>query len=577
MGLHESPLRDAEFLAVDVETNGRAGEDCELTEVGAVLMGGGELHERFTALVAVRRPLSPGAERLTGISQAMLDAADPPERVLPALARRLRGRVLVAHGAAFDRRVLEQAFARAGLTWPAPPVLCTIALARRFAPLVRQRRLAALAAALDIEVAETHRALPDAETCARVFCALFGRLCAHAGTVDEATRLLSRRRRRRRAARRAPGFLEPVSDSRRPELEFKALTTGPGVYVFRDDRGRALYVGKSVNVRARARSHFAPGAPPAGWTAHAAVVDGRATCSELGALLLENRMIKRLRPPGNVNLKRLDSWVYIRCRLDIPFPVLEVGAEPASGLAVCVGPLRGRATAAELVEQLNSLFGLRRCGRRLPRREHPSAYGQMGRCLSPCLGDLDPNLYRRRLDAALEAFSAPDADGGRRLLEAVEAQMRAAAADQRYERAEVLRRRRDRLAALLERLGGTLRSVHDGARLVLAPAPDGGRGFDAFWLVGGRVADWGSMPPWEELERRTALALATRPPVRGPDFIPPGEVDEVRIVATWLAAHDECPELALVPPPAGAQLAAFIDATGIASDARMRVHTGSRA
>ncbi len=69
-----------------------------------------------------------------------------------------------------------------------------------------------------------------------------------------------------------------------------------------------------------------------------------------------------------------------------------------------VGPLRGRATASELLEQLTSLFGLRHCGRRLPRREHPSAYGQMGRCLSPCLGDLDPNLYRRRLDAALALF-----------------------------------------------------------------------------------------------------------------------------------------------------------------------------
>jgi DNA polymerase III subunit epsilon len=560
MQMHEAPLRDAEFLAVDVETNGRAGNDCELTEVGAVLVGAGELHDRFAALVAVRRPLSAGAERLTGISQAMLDAADPPERVLPSLARRLEGRVLVAHGAAFDRRVLRQAFERDGLSWPDPPVLCTIALARRFAPLVRQRRLAALAKELDIEVAETHRALPDAETCARVFCALFGRLCAHAATVGEAVKLLGRQRRRR-ARRRPPGFAEPAPGATRANLDFTTLTTGSGVYVFRDGQGRALYVGKSVNVRSRARSHFAPGASAAGWTAHAAVVDHRATCSELGALLLENRMIKRLRPPGNRNLKRIDAWVYIRCRLDIPFPILELATEPASGLAACVGPLRGRTAAAELIEQLNSLFGLRRCGRRLPRREHPSAYGQMGRCLSPCLGDLDPNLYRRRLDAALEAFAAPDGRGARRLLDAVEAQMRAAAADRRYERAEVLRRRRERLAALLERLGGTLRSAHGGARLVLAPPPDGSSGFDAFWLVGGRVADWGPMPPWEELERRTALALATRPPAPGPDSIPPGEVDEVRIVATWLAEHDECPELPLEPPPTGAQLAAFARAT----------------
>ena len=95
-------------------------------------------------------------------------------------------------------------------------------------------------------------------------------------------------------------------------------------------------------------------------------------------------------PPGNVNLKkRADGFVYLRCRLDIPFPILEVAHEPAAGHAVCIGPVRGRAAAAELIEQINSLFGLRHCGRTLRLRPWPSAYGQMGRCLSPCLNDLD--------------------------------------------------------------------------------------------------------------------------------------------------------------------------------------------
>src|SRR5581483_4792883 len=136
--------------------------------------------------------------------------------------------------------------------------------------------------------------------------------------------------------------------------------------------------------------------------------------------------------------RRDDRLVYICCRLDIPFPILEVSANPASGHAVSIGPLRGRRLALELVEQLDSLFGLRHCGRKLPRRDHPSAYGQMGRCLSPCLGDLDPNLYRRRLDSALALFVG-GGDGGERLLAHLESQMREAAAEQRFERAIWLR------------------------------------------------------------------------------------------------------------------------------------------
>src|ERR671917_1589089 len=121
-----APLATAEFLAVDTETNGLGGDRCELTEVGAVLVGGGELHDRWGSLVGVSAPLGRGIQRFTGITQAMVDEAPPPEAVLPELARLLRGRVLVAHNARFDVGVLRGAFSRAGLDWPHPPVLCTV-------------------------------------------------------------------------------------------------------------------------------------------------------------------------------------------------------------------------------------------------------------------------------------------------------------------------------------------------------------------------------------------------------------------------------------------------------------------
>src|SRR5919202_1518427 len=115
----DQPLRAAEFLAVDTETDGLAGDACELTEVGAVLVGGGELHDRWETLLGVQAPLSRGIQRFTGITQAMVDAAPPAEARLPELADLLEGRVLVAHSAAFDRRVLRQAFDRAGPGRPA--------------------------------------------------------------------------------------------------------------------------------------------------------------------------------------------------------------------------------------------------------------------------------------------------------------------------------------------------------------------------------------------------------------------------------------------------------------------------
>ena len=552
MKLLEQPLAPAEFLAVDTETNGLGGDLCELTEVGAVLVGGGELHETFDSLVRTERPLSRGIQRFTGITQAMVDAAPSPEEVLEELGSMLSNRVLVAHSARFDRRVLRQAFERAQLDWPAPPVLCTVQLARRFAPLARKRALAPLADSLGIDVEEVHRALPDALTCARVFCALFPRLCANAATVADAVELT---RGRRRARKTEPG--ERIPPDQRPDLS--TLPDDPGVYVFRDERGRPLYVGKSISLRSRARAHFCA---PAGWTERAEVVDYRPTNSELGALVLENRLIKKWRPAGNRALKRTHRYVYLRCRLDIPYPVLEVAPEPAGGHAVNVGPLGSRALAAELADQLTSLYRLRHCGRTLKLREHPSAYGQMGRCASPCLGDLDPNAYRRQLDSALAHFESPGA--GERLIEEIDTRMREAAADRRFERAAALLRRRERLAWVLERLDGVLRAQHSAPRLVLAGHPVKPR-FDAFWVVGGRLVDWGPLPGDTELVERTEAALA-RPPGRA--AIPVNEVDEIRIVAAWTAEH-EPPALELHPAPSPVALRHFAAtaATGAATAA----------
>jgi len=539
-----TPIAAAEYVCVDTETNGRPGDDCELTEVGAVLVGGGELHERFESLVRVERPLSRGIERFTGITQQMVDAAPPPEEVLPRLKEMVGSRILVAHSASFDTRVLAQAFERAGIEWVEPPILCTVAMARRFAPLARQRKLAPLAEALGIEVAGVHRALVDAETCARVFCALFPKLCATAATLADAITMLSPRRGRRRKE----GPRRKVPREERPDLS--KLPDDPGVYIFRDLRGRPLYVGKSVSLRTRARSHFCA---PAGWTEKAEVVDYKPTSSELGALVLENRLIKQWRPPGNKKLKRTDGYVYIRARLDISFPILEVAPEPAAGLAVNVGPVRGRDAASELVDQLNSLFALRHCGRALPRRDHPSAYGQMGRCLSPCLRDLDPNAYRRRLDEALAPFTG-QGDGGEALVARIEEQMNEAAAAQRYERAAVLLRRRDRLAALVGRMSGVLEAPHARSRLVLGRHPAKDR-WDAFWIIAGSVVDWGPLPAPDELAARTERALASRPRRQRP--VAPEQVDEIRIVHTWIAANDP-PLLELDPPRPRAELESWV-------------------
>jgi DNA polymerase-3 subunit epsilon len=182
----------------------------------------------------------------------------------------------------------------------------------------------------------------------------------------------------------------------------------------------------------------------------------------------------------------------------------------------------------------------------------------MGRCLSPCLGDLDPNLYRRRLDAALALFDGRD--GGRAILRHVDRLIADAAAERRYERAAWLRRRRERIAVLVARLGTGLTASRERPRLVLADSPEGDR-WEAFWLAGGRVADVAPVDGLDAMLARTEAALqgAARP-------LTPADVAAARTAETWIAANEPY-TLELCGGVGRAELRRFLGACGVAAAA----------
>ena len=91
----------------------------------------------------------------------------------------------------------------------------------------------------------------------------------------------------------------------------------------------------------------------------------------------------------------------------------------------------------------------------------------------------------------------------------------------------------------MRRLGGLLRATHAGTRLVLAPHPSKPGRFDAFWIAGGRIVDWGPLPGDPgELAARTAAALRATPRPELGGWLPADEVAEIRLVGSWLAAHE---------------------------------------
>jgi DNA polymerase-3 subunit epsilon len=190
------PLRQAEFVVVDVETTGWQPEVARITEIAAVRVRGGEVRETFSALVNPGCPIPAPVAELTGITDTLIAGAPPVADVLPRFLDFARGGVLIAHNAPFDVGFLAAACRASGLAWPSFPVLDTVALARvMLSPgQVADCKLATLAGYFGAAVTPRHRALADAMATADVLAGLLALLeAAGVTSLAEAGRLVSER------------------------------------------------------------------------------------------------------------------------------------------------------------------------------------------------------------------------------------------------------------------------------------------------------------------------------------------------------------------------------------------------
>src|SRR5437764_6869864 len=187
-----------------------------------------------------------------------------------------------------------------------------------------------------------------------------------------------------------------VADQRR------ALPDAPGVYIFKGERGRVVYVGKARSIRKRVASHFSKSAGRAGdMVADVHDIDFIVTQTEAEALLAEQRFIKQHRPLYNVRLRDDKSYPYIGISLDEDFPRIYFTRERHRSGRVYFGPYSGAKRTRETLELLGKLFQYRTCEGPEPGRRSgvPCLDYYIKRCQAPCVGYIDREEYRRNIEA----------------------------------------------------------------------------------------------------------------------------------------------------------------------------------
>src|SRR3954451_20610492 len=417
------PLRDITFCVVDLETTGgSAAAGSMITEIGAVKVRGGEVVGEFQTLVNPHQAIPAFIAVLTGITDSMVASAPRIEQVLPQFLEFARGCVLVAHNAPFDVGFLRHFAEQQDRPWPRFEVIDTARLARRV--ITRDDapncKLSSLAAAFQATTTPNHRALSGARATVDGLHGLMGRL-GNLGvhTLEElqtfSSRVTTAQRRKRHLAEQLPH--------------------APGVYLFRDDRGRVLYVGTSKDLRSRVRTYFTASETRSRMgemVGLASTVDGVTCTPALEAEIRELRLIAEHKPRYNRRSKFPErvNWVKLTVeawpRLSLVKQVLDDGPD-------YLGPFRSRSSAEAAMAALHESFPIRQCSGRLPRHPSRSAcvLAEMGRCLSPCDGSASEDDYTITVDALRRTIDAsPEL-----VIAAIRRRMETLASTERFEEA----------------------------------------------------------------------------------------------------------------------------------------------
>ncbi len=225
------------------------------------------------------------------------------------------------------------------------------------------------------------------------------------------------------------------------ERKLATLPDGPGVYLWKDDAGTVLYVGKAKNLRHRVRQYFAPDRE-GGYTRdqlleRIADVETIVVPDEAQSLLLENNLIKEYQPRWNVRLKDDKSYPSIVVTLAEPFPRVFATRRRDIAGARYFGPYTDVGDMRRTLGLVRRMFTVRSCLDDIPRerRERPCLDYHIGRCKAPCVGRQGRADYRAMIDEVLEFLEGHTVDLKVRIRE----MMHAASDREDFERARDLR------------------------------------------------------------------------------------------------------------------------------------------
>ena len=188
-----------------------------------------------------------------------------------------------------------------------------------------------------------------------------------------------------------------------PEEKISRLPTNPGVYLFKDERGTIVYVGKAGNIRKRVSSYFKRLSEKDSKTLlmleKVAEIETLVTDTEKEAFILEDNLIKLHHPRYNIKLRDDKNYPCLRLTVEEEYPTLCIVRRIKKDGSLYFGPYPSATSLRETLKLIRRLFPIRTCiDTKFTHRLRPCINYEMDRCLGPCCGKTDPGRYREAVN-----------------------------------------------------------------------------------------------------------------------------------------------------------------------------------
>ncbi len=604
------PLHQLEYVVIDTETTGLHPGRARMIEIAAIKLRGGQQVDTFQTLLNSHRRIPDFITKMTGISNQMTSAAPN----FPGIANKLMdfiGRsIVVGHNVLFDIRFINHELALAYRPPLANEGIDTISLAVRLFPGLRRPNLDKLAAMLGLPAVNRHRAFGDASITADAFLKLLEVAAENGFTTLEDLRngrvrqaqlpepprpnpaekslfqgdMLAERPERINVTRRRywNGNEDDQSLTNRATAHardvlsrelLRDLPEKPGVYQMKDATGQIIYIGKAKNLRDRVSSYYSE---PLGYTRK---MDGLAdsieridhivTGSELEALLLESRMIKKYLPRWNSQQRNYESYPFIKIDMTQRFPRVLASREVLDDGARYFGPFQNFRAVTATVNVIEQLFPVRNCTRdftpeKLLKRKQqrpPCLRLHTGKCPGPCVGnhaDPEHDEYMKVIDTVINFLSGERET----VLDEIWRRLNLAVSARDFEKAASLRDALSQVQRIIASQQYLARAVEGNHALIWLPSsqPEAVEVLCIFSGRLGRQVQLKHSTPAEE--RATELhqiwqTLVTHESSlavthsgwgkQGGRVIGQEAVDEINIISRWLYTHSNDQNVVQIP------------------------------